>query len=230
MRMMRLIKVLGVSFLILILASFIVPPCQAIIEKDFGEFHEIWFGDELFAFKVKVVIETEKDGTWRNNTEYEVFIITSLTYINRTEISYVTFNETGISDSVEITYEPPYYQHLTYAGDRIEIVHRVKSPNATALPFLHPSPNRLDLEPHFLYHFQCKSSELDGWISMEWSPKEPMYIDVTTSDIPTEIISHIDSLESQLIIIRNLMYVLILTTIILVALTGYLAVRKTKKN
>lgn len=220
---MRLTKMLGISFPILILATFAIPSCQATIEKDFGEFHEISFDDILFSFNVKVAIETEKDGTWRNNTIYQIHVIISLTCVNRSKIEIGHFlleiNETSFTQSVEIG-SYTLSATLSWTNRKAEMRYTVKSPN------YYPTFS-LSLEPQFKYNFRHPYM---GDLSRTWSPEEPIYIYMTSTDTTNEVISKIDSIENQLNTIRNLMYVLILTTIILLALTGYYAVRKTKKN
>ena len=226
--MMRFITALGISCIILILASFIIPSCQASIEKEYEEYWytEFWEGKEIkfFAFKVKVIIETEIDGTWRNNTEYEVNLLVTLIYINREYVNYVVVNETRFNYWVEIVYgDPNRSSTLSYVGDSANYLFRIKRTYAYTKEY------RFDLNPSFLFYgvkYEPPSPAATSLI--RWDSPEPLYIDVTTTDFQTEVIHHMNLLEAQLNTIRNLIYVLILTTIILIATTGYLAVKKHK--
>jgi hypothetical protein len=228
MRMMRFITALGISCIILILASFIIPSCQATIEKEYEEYWytEFWEGNEIkfFAFKVKVIIETETDGAWRNNTEYEVNLLVTLIYINREYVNYVVVNETRFDYGVEIVYgNPNRSSTLSYVGDSANYLFHVKRTYAYTKEY------RFDLNPSFLFYgVKYEPPHPPATSLIRWDSPEPLYIDVTTTDFQTEIISYIDLLEAQLNIIRNLMYILVVTTIILIAITTYLAIKKTK--
>lgn len=88
--MMKWTKMLGVSAL-LILIAFIIPSYQATIEKEYEEYwhRKVWWVEEtkFFAFKVKVIVETEIDDTWRDNTEYKVHLLVTSTYINKEDVN-----------------------------------------------------------------------------------------------------------------------------------------------
>lgn len=214
LRMMRKVNVLRISLLILILFSFPIFPCKATIEKDFGENVYRSWGIEWFSFTPKIVIETEKDGTWRTNTTYRIYIAISLTYINNSFVSYIRFNETMITTNVDIEYKSTPYGYLYEVGDIVEVNYWVKSPNVAT---------RIDLKPAFScwYHDIYGETPRDTWLT-----QEPLYVDVTATDISTQI----DSLENQLNTIRNLMYVITIATIFLCVTTIYFMRKSLKKS
>ena len=87
----RRIKVLAALLsLSIILSSFLTQRAYGTIEKEY-EYYEAPLGTKLYEFRVKVVIETEKDGTWKTGTEYEVYFTIILDYINRNFIESMTF-------------------------------------------------------------------------------------------------------------------------------------------
>jgi hypothetical protein len=227
---MKWTKIFEISSSLVILIAFMIPSCQATIEKEYEEYwyREIWWGKEtkFFAFKVKAIVETERDGTWRNNTEYEVHLLVTLTYINYENVTYIVVNETTFNPWVEIVFgdtDRPWT--LSYVGQSTGYLFFVKSP----MPYA-SNEYRFDLNPVFhFYGVKYESPSPLATSIFEWNSPEPLYIDVTAQfDFQTEIISYIDLLEAQLNIIRNLMYILVATTIILIATTVYFAIRKPK--
>jgi hypothetical protein len=208
--MMKRVKMLGAFSSILILMSFVIPLCQATIIRDFEKC--LWVGDEeLFRFKMRVVIETESDGTWRNDTEYDIWFVFTLMSINRTEVNYIEFNQTEVTGVVSVgECSQSYPPRVGYPGDTcIFTLLYCKVMYA---------PQRLDLRPSFWYYVYRKDGVFEG----KWFATEPIYIDVVTKDISSQI----GFLETELNAIRNLMYVLILTVIVLIATTAYSVLRK----
>lgn len=213
-------KMLGVSALLIFIASMI-PSCQATIEKDFGEFHKVWGNNTLFTFNVKMCIQTEKDGTWRFNKTYRIYVIVCLTYVNWSIYDWkhpfsLYINNTEFTLFVDVKYRQEGFG-LYDLSNKIEMLYDVSNS-------FYP-PYSMDLEPHFEYSYPYPYT--GERVTLEWLPKEPVYVDIS-ADSQSEVISKMDSIENQLNMIRNLMYILVATTIILIATTGYLAVKKYK--
>jgi hypothetical protein len=95
----RKIKVLIISLsLLLILCSFSTQRAYGAIEKEYEYSEVIPIGGELlYRFRLKVVIETERDGTWKPGTEYHVNFIVILDYINSDRIKSLTFYNPRLS-------------------------------------------------------------------------------------------------------------------------------------
>jgi hypothetical protein len=223
MRMMRFITALGTSCIILILASLIIPSCQATIEEEFEEFHSYWFDREIFTLKAKIIIETEKDGTCRVDTPYKIYLLITLTYVDHEIVDYVNITEVTFPSLVKVEYGQ--HDHnlpaiLSDAGTTWVFFYVVKFLKYEYEEY------RFDLNPQINFDAIVKEPAIS--FAEQWDFKEPVFIDVTTTDFQTEVIRHMDSLEAQLNTIRNILYVFILTTIILIAITTYFAIKKTK--
>lgn len=95
----RKIKVLvAMLSLLLILSSFLTQRAYGAIEKEYEYSEVIPIGGELlYRFRLKVVIETERDGTWKPGTEYHVNFIIVLDYINSDRIKSLTFYNPRLS-------------------------------------------------------------------------------------------------------------------------------------
>jgi len=214
MRIMKLMKVVGISFLILILASFTIPSCQATIEKEYIEYYE----SDYFAFKVKIIIETERDGTWIQDVTYWISLFVTFTQMDDTLVGLLKIYEMDIKapvivESLSIVY-PTYFYHV---GQTISHEFYINS------TFHNIIPERFNLQPRFRYNYTRKSSP-DYDVSREWEADEPLYVYLV--DPATDVVSRVNSIENQLSTITGLMYALIVTTIILIATTGYLAIQK----
>jgi len=219
-------KVVGISFLILILDSFTIPSCQATIEKEYIEQCEFSHVYECcyFAFRVKAIIQTEKDGTWISDNTYEVSIFVTITQRNDTQITSLVLGEMDIDTAGLVTCTGSHQSYgWNYAGRTRSWSFYVDPPptqswSADALTYV-------NLQPRFQYNYTEKSFPYHD-VSREWEADEPLYIYVT--DPATDVVSRMNSIENQLSTITNLMYALIVTTVVLIATTGYLAVKKHK--
>ena len=215
---MRFITALGTSCIILIFASLIIPSCQATIEEEFEEFHSYWFDREIFTLKAKIIIETEKDGTCRVDTPYKIYLLITLTYVDHEIVDYVNITKVTFQ-LVDVEHDPNLPAILSDAGTTWVFFYVVKFLKYEYEEY------RFDLNPQIHFDAILKAPAVS--FADDWDFKEPVFIDVAT-DFQTEVIRHMDSLEAQLNTIRNILYVFILTTIILIAITTYLAIKKTK--
>jgi hypothetical protein len=214
-------KMLGVFFF-LIFIVFMISPCYAgTVEKDYGEF--VHYG--MFTFNVKAIVETEKDGTWRPNTTYHIYFRITLTGVNVSDPRKfdIYFNETELKGSwIEILEEPDLsWSFLNWYSRRTEtLVFKVKT---------HPTLiYREQLYFSFCYYYDNPYTEEIDYVEFPWfSTKEPLYIDVTPSS-ESFLESQADSIKTELNIIKNLMYTLVATTIILIVTTVYFAKRRLK--
>ncbi len=93
---MPILKVALASLLLtfLLLSSLLVSPslCINYIEKEYNNMQYL----NLFRYNVKVVVETEKDGTWISGEYYVITVSVKLTYINKDHVHWVIFNETSV--------------------------------------------------------------------------------------------------------------------------------------
>jgi hypothetical protein len=214
-----------------------IPSCQATIEKEFVEVHRFMYEEEVFVLKVKAIIETEIDGTWRRDVPYVITLLCYLTYkrqdVSSVEIYDAMVDFPALNEIVDI-----YYEWEEYLGEKISLS-RLYEPWYISIIIKPKVTGRFWLR--FDFRYSAYSIYGGKIISDElWSSKrEPVYINVITTDLQTEVKNEIDdlqanisnrlnSLEAQLITIRNLMYVLTLTTIILTVITGYLTIKKSK--
>jgi hypothetical protein len=95
----RRIKFLAVLLsLSIILSSFLIQRAYGTITTEYEQSEFDAFGRVLFRFKLKVVIETEPDGTWIRNKLYRVDFIISLNFVNESRVKYgeVIFYDPGL--------------------------------------------------------------------------------------------------------------------------------------
>lgn len=94
----RRIKILAALLsLSIILSSFLTQRAYGTIEKEYEYYEATTLGELLYRFRLKVVIETERDGTWKPGTEYHVNFIIILDYINSDKIKSLTFYNPRLS-------------------------------------------------------------------------------------------------------------------------------------
>jgi len=230
---MKWAKILGIFFCFMTLITFTIPSCQATIEKEFVESRRYMYGEELFALRVKVIVETEIDGTWRKDVPYRMTLLCYLTYIKQDVIA-VVINETRVYFPALMEIMDIIYEHEGLLGrEEISLSHLYK-----------PSYIKIIVKPkvtgrgwlEFDFRYSAYSIYGSAIISREsWSSVEPIYIDVTATDLQTEIddlrtdiVHHINSLETQLATIRNVMYVFIVITVFLFSVNLYFSRKKPK--
>jgi hypothetical protein len=111
----RRIKFLAVLLsLSIVLSSSLTSMAYGTIEKEYEYFCRP-LDTKLYEFRVKVIIETEKDGTWKSGTEYEVYFTIILDYINRNFIKSLTFYNAQLVGFGEQSSYPSYIT-LNYSG------------------------------------------------------------------------------------------------------------------
>ena len=81
----------------ILLSSFLIQRAYGTITTEYEKSVDS-FGRVLFRFKLKVVIETEPDGTWIRNKLYRVDFIISLNFVNESRVKYgeVIFYDPGL--------------------------------------------------------------------------------------------------------------------------------------
>lgn len=196
---------------------------------------------EVFRYKAYISIETELDGSWENNTQYNVEVYFKLLWYNESFCPhgikiecapwfYIYRDGDGVLQYVNLTREPQpftitdYYEHYVW---RFEIQTSSFPSKITA---------QIDSGIEFsVFNGSSTFRNLDwGAIYLYGHFKAPStYIICKQSEISIQnelqnLQRDVNSLEVELNNIRNSMYVLILTTIILIATTVYSAIRKTK--
>jgi hypothetical protein len=217
MGMMRFITALGTSCIILI-ASLIIPSCQATIEKEYAyQLKDIVWNDTIEDFKVKLVIETEENDIWIKGKSYTIQFILTVNSINFSYFDALNFSSWDVHISgcdVAISKTRWMYDYVLGSSDWT-----LSYPHVVAEFTAHPlSEGRATIIPRM--SIKIIGSKAPHGYSLggeSWEAEEPLYINVTTT-----------SLTAQIDAIKNLMYVLISTTVILIAITTYLAIKKTK--
>jgi hypothetical protein len=226
---MKMLKILFSTIILLssflISSSFQIPICKAsmhVFDYD-QDVYDKFGNDLLFSFEIKIIIETERDGTWRisqptKNYSYMIEFAIMLTYINTSRFPnpdthpfLVEFD----SPSVGFANISPKYGFEESWGSR-ESVWGLRGVAYTHLGVRVTTPyteRGLRLNPRCNYKQYYGGLEgpvlsTDGlWV------RGPIYIDVT-EDTQTKIITELEN-------IRNLLIILIMTTIALIAITIY---------
>jgi len=132
---MRKVKgvIVALLFFVIIILSVLTPTVFGVFIKEFEGRKYTLRGntaDELYAFKVKLIIETEDDGTLRTNKHYRVYVRVSITFINYNYLKSlrygnvtlgwpITFNVV-FSDSPE--FFDVYYPGFDYYGAYFSVV------------------------------------------------------------------------------------------------------------
>jgi hypothetical protein len=228
---MKMLKILFTTIIILssflISSSFQIPMCKAsthVFDYDQDVYDE--FGNDLlFSFEIKIIIETERDGTWRisqptKNYSYMIKFAIMLTYINTSRFPnpdthpttfLVEFGrpDVGFANiSPKRGFEEPWGSRSSVWGLRgvayTDLGVRVTTPYTEGKLALTPSCNY----KQYYGGFEGPVLSTDGlWV------RGPIYIDVT-EDTQKKIITELEN-------IRNLLIILITTTIALIAITIY---------
>jgi len=175
----RKIKVLvALLSLSIILSSSLTPMAYGTIEKEY-EYSEIKlypYPTLLYRFKVKVIIETENDGTWIPScTEhwYRIDYIITLDYINKTTIesliffyhfsipisglTYISFRD--IKNKTEV---------MEYSGQTDMLSFEITAYPQEFIP-------RLRIRPQFEFNYTF--TEDGRSYSTQWCGLEPIYVD-----------------------------------------------------
>lgn len=206
---MKRIKILGVFVLLAVIAS-IIPLCQATIEKEYTcEVKHLLHNDVVYAFKVKLVIETEENGVWIKGKDYTITFTLIVDFINFTYLDALNFSGWNIYHPHEV--DVLKYHDIGYKAFG-EGESTLSYPRTVAKFEAYPKhEGRIAIFP--VMHIEVINSTPFGY----WEAEEPLYIDITTKLVTTQIDE-----------IKNLIYVLISTIIILIAVTCYLTIKKTK--
>jgi len=182
------------------------------------------FGNDLlFSFEVKVIIETERDGTWRisqptKNYSYMITFAIMLTYINASRFPnpettpfLVKFNSPSVgffNISSKLGFEESWGSRESVWGFSgvvyTDLGVRVTTPYTERILGLRPSCNY----KQYYGGFEGPVLSTSGF----WA-RGPIYIDVT-EDTQTKIITELEN-------IRNLLIILIMIAIALIAITIY---------
>jgi hypothetical protein len=91
----------------IVLSSSLTSMAYGTIEKEYEYFCRP-LDTKLYEFRVKVIIETEKDGTWKSGTEYEVYFTIILDYIDRNFIESLTFYDAQLFGVGEQSSDPSH--------------------------------------------------------------------------------------------------------------------------
>jgi len=211
---------LGVFILLTIIISFTIPLCEATIEKEYAyQLKDIVWNDTIEDFKVKLVIETEENDIWIKGKSYTIQFILTVNFINFSYFDALNFSSWDVYISgcdVAISKTMWMADYILGVSDWT-----LSYPHVVAEFTAHPlSEGRATIIPRMSIVRIGSSSKVPHGYSLGGSESweaEPLYINVTTT-----------SITAQIDAIRNLMYALISTTVIIIAITAYLAIKKPK--
>ena len=240
MRMIRHINKLGICFShILFLSLSLIPISRAtsIVTED----EQVVYLANIIVcrFKVKTIVETEKDGTWRvsqaeNEYRYDINFLIIVTYVCPEFVE-----EWRDYPQLRVHFHSPYSSN-NVLDEQVQINSSWFLTEGQTKPLLliisarapaewksYFESRRIRLEPYFEYSiYQYTSSWEDVHLLSAYWRGEPIYIDIT--QISEDALTQISSLRTELNTMRNLVYVLTLTTVILIATTIYFAKRKSR--
>jgi hypothetical protein len=175
----RKIKVLvALLSLSIILSSFLTQKAYGTITKEY-EYSEIRFDPDtklftlLYRFKVKVIIETEADGTWIPSIRehwYRIDFIITLDYVNRSKIESLVFYYPRLS----LTYY--VYKPIRNCTDLMEYSGQVDVLCFKVTAYPQEFNPRLFIKPCFDFNYTY-SAEIGRPYSLFWYGEEPIYID-----------------------------------------------------
>jgi len=189
-------RLFSVLFSLLLIAS-IIPSVNATIEKEYEE--EMYQdGSKHFAFKVRLVIETEEDGTWKTDSSYQLDFILVVTYFNNTH-----FQGDPLNFSAREGYEGKFVYvegtHVTYTLlTHVSCIYVYSpitkkmasfrfSPRSEERVKVYPVLTIRDAKVHEGVFYDHYWGGLSGYASVE-----PVYIDakspLTPSRFPSELI------------------------------------------
>jgi len=193
---------------------------------------------ELFRCKIHLSIETENDGSWRNNTEYRGYVRIVLDWYD------TSLFPSGVSLLIHCPIMAAYGDYLNQTPTYPYQVNQTLSSyfwGHTSFDFKfkteelsHGIPVQQRIDPEMSYHVYNGStlSDLTSLGSQDWV-LPPFWITIMQDSqqlrqLQEQLQGDSSNLQIQLDSLRNLMYVIILTTTVLVATTVYIAVRKPK--
>jgi len=203
---MKWIRIIQFSAILILLTS-IIPLCNATIEKDLFEHYEYKYSDKpIFAFKLRIVIETETDGSWVVGRDYEIHFIFTLTQINTTRIDYVNISYI-IYGYPKLEMQEPFYPTIEVygidVGEQMVRTFKVK-------PISEARSYQLDYRVKWNYTDKLYNESVEKfWDS--W--RNPIYLHITTADFQTEVVNYL----------KTILCVLILAIVINIVTIIYLA-------
>lgn len=204
-----------ILFMMMIVAFMVLlPPCQGIIEKEYEyEAKDLVHNDILYSFRVKLVVETEQNDVWIKGKTYTITFILFVESVDFDYVDSLNFSSWNIYTDHEYVYisTSGWIAYLNYGsgGERYSYPITV-----TEFRVCSTREGRVEIFP------ETDITAYKGgniiW-SKHWRAEEPLYIDVTTKTI-----------SSQIDEIKTLIYFLILTTIILIIANIYFGLKHPK--
>jgi len=164
----------------IILSSFLIQKAYGSMKEDY-EYSELsWDGNLVYQFKVKVIIETENDGTWIPSVDehwYHIDYVITLDYINKTRIKSLIFfyhYSIPISGLQYISFRAIENETevMEYSGQT-----GVLSFKITAYPQAFSPRLRIIPQFEFNYTYSETWSSAIGPYGKQWRGIEPIYID-----------------------------------------------------
>jgi len=200
----------------MIIITFTIPllPCQATIEKDY-EFKAIYLIDNNseYSFRVKLVVETEQNDVWVKDKTYTITFILFVESIDFDYVDSLNFSSWNIYTDHEHVYisTSSWIAYLNYGSGGKSYSYPI---TVTEFRVCSTREGRVDIFPEMDITAYKGGNII--W-SKHWRAEEPLYINVTTKTI-----------SSQINEIKTLIYFLILTTTILIIANIYFGLKTSK--
>jgi len=179
----------------LLLVFSLIPSVNATIEKEYEEEMRSPINPSSVncAFKVRLVIETEQDGTWKTDSSYKLDFLLTVTFFNETHFEGDPLNFTkGAVEGEEFVYA---YGDVTYFLDDYVphlLVYSPTNRKMATIRFLPRSEGRVEIYPKLTIR-DVKLHE--GYVyAHSWGGQygyaavEPIYIDVKSPSATSPII------------------------------------------
>ena len=221
---MKWIKTLGVFALLAVITS-IIPICQATIEKEYTyKVKHLLRNDVVYAYRLKLVIETEENGVWIIGKYYTITFILTVDFINFTYLDALNFSNFGIYTIhdwyVNFSKDYPAIESIVFGKGGLTLSYPQFVVEFKAYP---KCEGRIGIFPRMSVETINPKFFIGGG---NWRAQEPLYIDITTDQVATQI----DEITTRIDEIRNLIYILISIIIILIAVTCYFNIKKFKSK
>jgi hypothetical protein len=200
---------------------------------------------EVFRYRIDISIQTEPDGTWRNNSRYKIQIVTTLLWYNK------NFLPDGIT--VECSPYIPYIANINYTTSAYHV--NISSTDIYPYPWstwtatfqtgsLYPGEKRV-VEIGPIVDFRVYNGTIyihdfrgPGWWASElthtfYGPVTYLYLQAeepkpSTQSEMENLITRIDDLKESLALTNNLMLILLVLVVIAIAINVVVQILRTK--
>jgi hypothetical protein len=172
---MKLLSVVNVLSFLFILNLFLITTVDATVTKEYLYDHHDIYGNKKYSLKLKVIIETEEDGSWIIGKNYTVDYIITLTFLNHSVYDptkfYLNISSYGlISSSSYMQISTGYRYNISCV---INSIRPTSSLQFKVFAFKGPSSEyeKVRMKPVLFIKYNTVKH---GW----WMGEEPIYIQV----------------------------------------------------